>query len=227
MNSCANLWFLENVDLSSILCPTRTESLSPAHRKKDYRKGDFIFFPDDPSDKIYFLRKGKVKIGSYSTGGREIIKGLLNPGEIFGELAMFKEGTKRNDFAMALDEVEVCIMSIDDMKNMMRDDMNFSLQITLILGSKLVKTERRLESLLFKDARTRIVDFIKELASERGQRVGYETLIHDFALTHQDVANLTGTSRQTVTTVLNDLRDENQIYFDRKRLLIRDLEKLN
>ena len=113
------------------------------------------------------------------------------------------------------------------MKNMMRDDMNFSLHITLMLGSKLVKTERRLESLLFKDARTRIVDFIKELATERGQRVGYETLVHDFALTHQDIANLTGTSRQTVTTVLNDLREENQIYFDRKRLLIRDLEKLN
>jgi CRP-like cAMP-binding protein len=208
------------------LCPTKTDGFSSAHRKKQYKKGDFVFFPNDPSDKIYFLRSGKVKIGSYLSNGREIIKALLNPGEIFGELALFKTTNKRSDFALALDNVEVCIMGIDDMKNLMKDDQDFGLQITMILGNKLVKTERRMESLLFKDARTRIVEYIKELAEEKGQRVGYEALIRDFFLTHQDIANLTGTSRQTVTTVLNELRDENLIYFDRKRLLIRDLTKL-
>jgi CRP-like cAMP-binding protein len=85
--------------------------------------------------------------------------------------------------------------------------------------------ERRIESLVFKDARTRIVDFIRDMAEERGQKVGFETMIKNH-LTHKDIASLTGTSRQTVTTVLNELREENIINFDRRRILIRDMDKL-
>ncbi|MEM6724145.1 MAG: helix-turn-helix domain-containing protein, partial [Bacteroidota bacterium] len=78
----------------------------------------------------------------------------------------------------------------------------------------------------FKDSRARIVEFLKELADERGQSVGFETVVRGF-MTHQEIANLTATSRQTVTTVLNDLRNKNLITFNRRRLLIRDLENLS
>jgi CRP-like cAMP-binding protein len=93
------------------------------------------------------------------------------------------------------------------------------------MGFRFRKLERRLESLVFKDARTRVVEFILELAQERGQKVGFETMVKSH-LTHQDIANLTGTSRQTVTTILNDLRDRNLINFDRRKILIRDMTKL-
>lgn len=85
--------------------------------------------------------------------------------------------------------------------------------------------EHRLESLIFKDSRSRIIEYIIEMTEKKGQRVGYEWVIRNF-LTHQEVANITATSRQTVTTVLNELRDGNFLTFNRKRLLIRDLEKL-
>ena len=85
--------------------------------------------------------------------------------------------------------------------------------------------ERKIESLVFKDARTRIVDFLREMAEEKGQKVGFEMMIKNH-LTHKDIASLTGTSRQTVTTVMNELREKNLINFDRRRILIRDLEKL-
>jgi CRP-like cAMP-binding protein len=82
-----------------------------------------------------------------------------------------------------------------------------------------------LESLVFKDSRTRIVEFLVDLANRKGERVGFETVVRKF-LTHQEIANLTATSRQTVTTVLNDLRSKELIKFDRRRLLIRDKERL-
>jgi len=69
------------------------------------------------------------------------------------------------------------------------------------------------------------VEFIREMAEERGQKVGFETMVKN-RLTHQDMANLTGTSRQTVTTILNELRDKNLINFDRRKILIRDMDKL-
>ncbi|MFT5763438.1 MAG: CRP/FNR family cyclic AMP-dependent transcriptional regulator, partial [Saprospiraceae bacterium] len=83
----------------------------------------------------------------------------------------------------------------------------------------------RLESLIFKDARTRIIEFLKDSAEKRGRRVGYEMLLKH-SLTQQDIANLTGTSRQTVTSVLNELRKSDLIYFNRRSILIRDMAKL-
>ncbi len=88
-----------------------------------------------------------------------------------------------------------------------------------------MKLERKIELLVFKDAHTRIVEFLKDAASWKGKKVGFETMIQT-QLTHKDIAALTGTSRQTVTTVLNELKEKNLINFDRKKILIRDLDKL-
>ena len=104
-------------------------------------------------------------------------------------------------------------------------NFEFNLKVVENLGKKIHKIESRLESLVFHDARTRIVEFIKENANNFGRKVGYEMLLKH-SLTQQDIANFTGTSRQTVTSVLNDLRNSNQIYFKRKSILIRDLSTL-
>jgi len=79
--------------------------------------------------------------------------------------------------------------------------------------------------LIFKDARARIIDFLKDSVEKRGRRVGFEMLVKN-TLTQQDIANITGTSRQTVTSVLNNLRKSYLIYFNRKSILIRDMQKL-
>ena len=89
----------------------------------------------------------------------------------------------------------------------------------------MLEMEQRLEALVFKDSRTRIIEFLHSLATNKGQRVGYEQVVRKF-MTHQEIANLTATSRQTVTTVLNDLRNKNILTFDRRRLLVRDMELL-
>ena len=95
-----------------------------------------------------------------------------------------------------------------------------------MIGKRLRTAERRLEALVFKDARERIIDFLKDNAAKRGKRIGFETLIRH-NLTQQDIANFTCTSRQTVTSVLNELRKANLIYFNRRSFLIRDLAKLS
>jgi CRP-like cAMP-binding protein len=69
------------------------------------------------------------------------------------------------------------------------------------------------------------VEFLRDWAYEKGKKVGFETMMKNY-LTHKDIASLTGTSRQTVTTILNELKDKNIINFDRRRILVRDMEKL-
>lgn len=219
-----SLWYLENIDVTGIFCPQKLGSSDQVHTKKVFKKGDYIYLPKDASDKMYFLTAGRVKIGNYSEGGKEITKAILSQGEVFGELALIGEETRR-DFALAMEETTACVVSVAEMKGLMVEHSGLNLFMMRIMGSRVLQMEQRLESLVFKDSRTRIVEFLKDLADRKGQRVGYEMLIRKF-LTHQEIANLTATSRQTVTTVLNELRNKNILTFNRKRLLIRDMEKL-
>ncbi len=226
MSNERNLWYFEEADLFEVLCPKKTPYLEEKHTPGIYKKDDYIYFQDQSSENIYMVSSGRVKIGTYGDDGKEIVKAILTRGEVFGELALAGE-EKRQDFAQAMDaNTHVCSMTINDLQNLMLDNQELSFKILKIVGFRLRKMERKIESLVFKDARTRIVDFLKETAEEKGQKVGFEVMIKNH-LTHKDIASLTGTSRQTVTTVMNELREKNLINFDRRRILIRDLEKLS
>lgn len=216
--------YLEDTKIDRLFCSQKTATRQENHIRRRYRKGEYIYMPNEYADKIYFIASGKIKIGAYSSDGKEITKAILNMGEVFGELALIGE-ERRRDFAVAMEATEICLMTIKEMKILMKERSGLEYFIMKIIGSRLLKMEKRLESLVFKDSRTRIVDFLKELAVEKGMKVGYEILVQGF-FTHQEIANLTATSRQTVTTVLNDLRKQNIIFFNRRKLLIRDLSKL-
>ena len=219
------LWHLENFNLFKTLSAVEKIKMSTKVTHKKMSKNEYVYFPDDPSSAIFFLKGGRVKIGTFSDDGKEIIKTILEPGEVFGELGLVGE-ENRKDFAIALDNnVTLCALGIDDMNEMMEKNSMLGLKVTKLIGFRLQKIERRLESLIFKDARTRIIDFIIDLGTEKGKAIGHETLIKH-SLTHKDIANLTATSRQTVTTVLNELKEQNLIYTERNKILIRDIDKL-
>ncbi len=218
-----NLWYLENIDLPQILCPKKQENMP--HPKKMFKKGDYIYVPNDEADKIFFISEGRVKIGAYGDNGKEVTKVILTKGEVFGELSLMGNGQKRHDFAYVMEDTDVCMVTANEMKGLFRDYNALSAFFFKLIGSRVIEMENRLESLVFKDARTRVIEFLVEQGKKKGQTMGTETLVKRF-LTHQDIANLTATSRQTVTTVLNDLRTKNLLTFSRNRLLIRDLNQL-
>ena len=225
MNENSNLWYLENMNLFDVLCPTKTGDLDESHDMTTFSKGEFIYFPNEPVQNIYMIAEGRVKIGTYSDDGKEVIKSILTVGEMFGELALAGE-EKRTDFAQAMDtQTKVCPMTIEEMQGLMAENADLTLKMYKLLGLRLRKLERKIESLVFKDARTRIIEFLREAAEWKGKKVGYETMIPT-RLTHKDIAQLTGTSRQTVTTILNDLKEKNIINFNRRQILIRDLDLL-
>ncbi|MEM7041026.1 MAG: Crp/Fnr family transcriptional regulator [Bacteroidota bacterium] len=225
MSDRSKLWYLENFNLFKGLSKAEMMEVREKTTMMNAKKGQFIYFPEDPSKSIFFLKEGRIKIGNTSADGRENILAILHPGELFGELALTGEST-REDYAQALeDNVLICAMGVQDMEALMESNSKMSLKVTRLIGFRLRKMERKLKALIFKDARTRIIDFIREMAEEVGRPAGDEILIKHF-MTHQDIANLTASSRQTVTTVLNELRSRNVINFERKRIIVRDLKKL-
>ena len=220
-----SIWYFEETDLYKVFCPHNLKGLKDKHVFQSFKKDDYIYFSDETSSHIYLIQSGQIKIGTYTESGKELVKAILQKGEIFGEQALAGE-EKRRYFAQAMDnEVSVCPLTLLDMQELMKEDKEFSFKIFRILGFRLMKAERQIESLINKDARTRIIEYLIDLAEERGIKVGDETLVKHF-FKHKDIASLTATSRQTVTTILNELRDKNVINFDRKRLLIRDLGQL-
>jgi len=218
------LWYLENIDVTDIFCPNKLLNSSSEHSSIKVSKGEYIYIPNDKSGSIYFITKGSVKIASQSEDDKEITKAILGKGEVFGELAIFGE-EQRRDFAIATEDTELCVTDAKELKNMMREHSDISLFFMNLLGSKLLTMERRLESLVFRDSKTRVIEYLIHLVETKGSRVGFEHVVRGFT-THQEIANLTATSRQTVTTLLNDLRKKNIITFNRKNLLVRDLEQL-
>lgn len=217
--------FLTQFPLFSTLSGRDRERLTEMMELKIKPRYSFIYLTDEPSDCLYFLAKGTVKIGTHSHDGKEVIKNLIHPLAIFGELGLIGE-EKRKEFAQALKEdVHLYVVKVDDFKSLMRNNFDLCNKVMMSFGSRLIKAENKLESLIFKDARTRIIDFIKESVNKRGRRVGYEMLLKH-SLTHQDIANITCTSRQTVTLVLNELKKSDLIYFNRGKILVRDMAKL-
>jgi len=221
-----SIWYLENIDVHGLFCPNKlsTELANQVQHIKEVKKNDFIYLPDQSSDKVYLITDGRIKIGSYGENGKEITKAILSKGEVFGELAVVGED-KRRDFALAIVDTKLCCIEADDMKDLLKDHNKFSMFFMKIMGSRVLEMEQRLESLVFKDSRSRIIEYLISLVNKKGQRVGYEWVVRNF-ITHQEIANLTATSRQTVTTILNELRTKELLTFNRKRLLIRDLDKL-
>lgn len=192
---------------------------------KKFSRNELVFMPCEPSDNVYILLEGSIKLGAISVEGREVIKHILYPTALFGEMGLVGE-EMRHDFAIALErENAVLAIPTADFRRFVHTDYVLTIKIMNAIGSRLRTAEHKLESMVFKDARSRIIEFLKETASKRGRRVGLETLIRNH-LTQQDIADLTGTSRQTVTTVLNELRSNNRIYFNRSKILIRDLATL-
>lgn len=201
------------------------EQLLQIAQWRKYAKYDCFFLPGEDSDMVFILLQGSVKLGAISEEGREVIKHILYPTALFGEMSLVGE-EKRHDFAVALEkENEVLAIPAAAFRRFVHTDYALTIKIMNAIGGRLRTAEHKLESMVFKDARGRIIDFLKDTAHKRGRRIGLETMIRNH-FTQQDIADITGTSRQTVTTVLNELRSNNRIYFNRSKILIRDLAAL-
>jgi CRP-like cAMP-binding protein len=188
-------------------------------------KNEYVYRPGDATDRLYFLVEGRVKTGTWLENGKEMIKSVLHAGDMFGELGLSNTGT-RKDFARAINEDVIYYqLNTGDLQRLIKKHPGLGIKIISQLANRLKGAENKLEARICKTARERIIDFLRERAEQQGMQVGYEILIKH-TLTHKEMANLTSTSRQTVTTVLNDLKKSDLIYIGRNSILIRDIEKL-
>ncbi len=215
----SKLWYLENINLFKILCPHKYKAYKNCHNFNHYGKQDYIYFEQDASTKVYLIEKGKIKLGYYTKDGSEIIKAILCKGEVFGEKAILGE-EKRNEFAKSIEnDTSICPIDVGTLKELMRNHRNFSLNVYKFINFRFRRLERRLQLLLFKDAKTRLIDFLEELCEDYGincEELGGVKIKHPY--TQKDIANLIGISRPTLNLMFKELKENGIINFDRKEI---------
>lgn len=227
MHPQSKLWYLESFGMLKALSKEEKEKLDSVADMRHAPKKQVLYFPTESANKIYMLKAGKVKISRISPDGKEIILAILGPGEVFGELGITGQ-QEREEIAEVTDDAIICVVGLEDLQRMMKDNPKFNTEILKFIGFRLKRVQNRLESLIFKSAEQRICSLIKELAEEHGRIIAGDDNQREvrLGLTQKDIAKLTATSRQTVTTQFNELERAGLIRYDRKRIYVKDLRLL-
>jgi CRP/FNR family transcriptional regulator, cyclic AMP receptor protein len=184
---------------------------------KTVYRGETIGYGDVNYSKIYFLVKGKIKLTESDESDNELVKDILMEGDIFGDLAL--EGRAYQDeFAEALTaNTIIACFNVFDFKKLLADNPTMALSYTGKVSNKLRRMETRHADLVFRDAKARLIRFIKHWAHTDGNRVGDKIILNNY-LTHSDIAGVISTSRQSVNVFLNELRDSGLLHYNRKRI---------
>lgn len=221
-----SVWFFEEVDLYEILCPYKYKDHLKSHPLNCYNKTDFLFMEGELARELFLVAEGRVKVSFYDHDGNEQVIAFLGKGEILGETALFGQRAYREFAQAVVDRTLICKLELEKARELARDYVPFSLTITKRFGERTQKLERRLQILLFKDARQRLVEFLKDLCRDIGTpyRTGIKVMLD---ITQSDIAALIGASRKTVSLLFTELEEAGLVkFYGRKEIYVSDLAKL-
>ncbi|PIQ27303.1 Crp/Fnr family transcriptional regulator [bacterium (Candidatus Blackallbacteria) CG17_big_fil_post_rev_8_21_14_2_50_48_46] len=194
--------------------------LAQIARERKFDRGQVIFYEGDLGGSLYIIVTGSVKIVIMSDDGREHILGLLHEGDFFGEVSLI-DGEPRSATAIALENVNVVMISRDDFIRLLRENPEMSLKIMVTLCERLRKTDKHVESLAFLSAPGRVAQVLLNLAETHASGQDKNITV-SHKITRQEFASLAGTSRETLTRVLMDFQDDGLIKLEKNKIHIYD-----
>ena len=190
-----------------------------------FSRGEYVYRAGAPGNNAYVLRRGKVKIHQLSPSGREAILWFCLSGEVFG-LSEIATGGARAVNAQACDQCEVLVIPRADFRGFLAAHPDAALLAMQVLSSRMRVLGEIFVNLVSDDVNTRIAKLIVRLAAHYGTRVGKDVVLN-IPLTHQEVADMVGTSRQTVTSMFSALNRKGVLRIDNHRICIESPELLD
>ena len=216
------IWYLQNFNLLQGMDESSMEMMDQKSTMKNSSKREIIYFPEERSDNIYMLKEGKVKISRVSEDGKKMTLQLIGPGEIFGESAILGQD-KRENIAEVVENAVICSINRTMFQEMLANNPKLNISINKFIGLRIRKIQAHVEDLVFKDAQERVIAFLKRYAKTFGKEMIDGWMVRPF-LTHQEIADLTATSRQTVNSILNDLVSNQDIKYTRRYFQVLKLD---
>ena len=212
------LWFLKHIRLFDGISPSEMQEMEKITRMEEVKKRQPLYLPGDPSSNVYLLKKGRVKIANTAPSGKEVTFDILEPGEVFGELEVL-EDAPRSTSAEALDDALICVIPRKDFDQYLAMHPNVTVKLTKLIGLRLKKIQSRIEDLVFRDVPARLAHLLSELSKSDGvaEKQGVRLKVK---LTHQEMANLIGCSRETVSATMGQFRDQGLIQMNGRTITI-------
>ena len=199
------LWYIKSAAIFSALRPEEQQAVGDMARMVPFHRGEVIYLPDDLSNYVYLIKKGRVKLSRVNGDGREVTLDILGVRDIFGELAMTGEMI-RSHMATALEDGTMCIFTREDFQKIMARHSSVTLNVVKLIGMRMRKLESRLEDLAFRSVSERVNGTLRRLANEFGNVESDGTV--RVPITQSQLAYLVGASREKVAEELGKMRRE-------------------
>lgn len=215
-------WYLRDHKLFSTLNMSQIKQLCIITGFKKANKGEIIYFSSSDVPRIFFLKKGSIKIVAVDEDGNESIKDIIQKGDLFGELTLEYDNQNEEYAKVLTDDVAICSFLMSDFEDLLLKNPSLALSYTKFVGLKMKRIRNSYSNLISKDAKTRMHQFLKTWAETEGRNEGKKVTIENY-LTQNDIAQIICTSRQTATQLLNEMEERGIIQYNRKEIIITDI----
>jgi len=219
-------WYLRDHRLFKELNYFQIKQLCIVTGFKKAKKGDILYFSDSDVPRIFLLKKGNIKIVEVDDRGNESIKEILRKGDLFGEISLERGNEPVSEYAKAIsDEITICSFMLEDFEQLIERNPKLALTYTKFIGFKMKRLKNNYTNLIFKDAKTRLSQFLKEWSEKDGVFDGNKVTLENY-LTQTDISQIICTTRQTATQLLSGLKEKGLIIYTQKEIIITDITKI-
>jgi len=212
------LSYLSHIQVFRDLSPSELMKMDRQLTMSSCESGKIFYMPEDSGEILFLLKKGQVQIYRLAPNGKKLVVATLGPGAIFGEMSIVGQGM-HNTFAEAVDDCLLCVMSRADVERLIREKPDVAFRFLETMSHRVSTLETHLEDIAFKSIPARLAGLLLRLAEEQGNDDlrGY---------THQDLSEMLGTYRETITQTLNEFKAQGLIAIGRKRIALIDKRRL-
>src|SRR5918992_4756877 len=218
------LRLLSMVDILEPLSREEIDELSRLIPDTHYQRGQVLYTPQERSEALFMLKRGRVRIYRVGSDGREFTLTVVGPGTVFGEMSLTAQRLE-NAYAEAMDPTIVCKMKRHDLERLVMDKPQVGLKIMSVLSERLSLAEDRMEDIALKEVPARLASCILQLVESEGvvTREGYKIPTR---YTHRHLATMIGSKRETVTKAFGLLQQIGAVELKRRRIHVRNIEAL-
>ncbi len=201
------------------------EKIGAVAFQQSYSKDQVILFEEDGGQTLFIVMSGQVKISRITDDGREVILAVMAEGDFFGELSLL-DGHSRSASVICIKDAEMLLINRDDFLKLIHEIPSIAIHLLRELSNRLRKSDSQIKSLSLKNSTGKVTSTIYRLAQDIGTKNGSRMAITN-APTQQDMANMAGTSRETISRVLTKLFNEGYLVKEGSALVILDFEKFH
>ncbi|KIG12965.1 cAMP-binding protein [Enhygromyxa salina] len=218
------LWHLRKIPLLSNVPPAKLQELISQVELREIPRRQVIYLPGDPGEQVYFINGGRVKTSKVTRDGKELTLAYRGAGQIFGELAVI-DGSPREEMAEAMKNAIITELPVDVFRELLLADAKLCFSFLSDVGKRRRQLETKLEHLVFKDVQAKLAALLLELGEEYGQETE-DGLQIGLKITHQEMANLIGSTRETISLTLAQFKKKDLLNMNGRTVVLLDQDGL-